>query len=564
MSAQLARIDGALASTTPSANALAPVAAPAPLKTWQVEKLDMLLLQIKPAIDAWRNEDSDKVVLKLLMSCADIGRSTAYRWLTDLKTHGLDGLADGHKRSAIEYPWHKRCYQLYRLRSQPNAGDITEQLITEGFPRWIKNDPATEKGVSYSRVAAFIKRIPADKGEYSAARMGASYRRANHMPKKKRDVTQLEVGEVWVSDGHKMKILCRHHITDNVYRLEMTPTLDVRSHYWFSTWYSKAESAASVVNVFCSTVRKYRKRPRVFYTDNGSGFKNSRTQAMFLRLNIDHRFAKPGASYAKGQGENIFTFVINRFAKFAFPDAYCGDDITDDVIARYAKKYKDGEIYIPTDLEVIDACNAYRVRYNATPQPNSKRLNGQAPDAFIGQLKPDAEQVDPRIMLFQERESTVRKGTITFAGFSYPSRLLYPYEGKRMRVLFDGGDAALIWVWDERGEYVGDIALDAEVYFDHPSVDARDRQRKVIDASNRKLKLARNIVEDMTATAIEGTDMPTTIQLLEQGHSLSLPTASKREAELLVLPADSPANTSWDDNWSRIQAEAKQRLADQL
>lgn len=474
---------------------------------------------IQPALQKMRGGVAAKVAAQWLAATGADGLpswQTIERWLNGYRRDGIEALVDQRTgRQPTEHAWHIRAWQLYRLRSQPTAGDIANQLRDEGHA-----------DATYSRVLAYLKRIPANEGEFAPSRIGASYRRANHTPKKTRDVTELEVGAVWVADGHKVKILCRNSVTGNFYRLEMTPIIDVRSHYWFGTWYSKAESSASSVNVFCSTVHRYGRAPDFFYSDNGSGFKNHRTAAMFRRIGTGPLNAQEGAAYSKGMGEAIFKFVINRLAKFAYPDAYCGEDTTDDVIARYATKWKRGEIYIPTDLEVIDAINSYRARYNATPQPRSKRLNGMAPDDFIGQLKPAPDRIPLELMLWEERDCTVRKATVQFSNLSYASlSLLGPYEGRQVRVMYDGEDSREVWVFDGRGRYIGPVALDEAVPFMAPSVYQQKRERNLELAVERKALLARRITEDAAGAITHNPDsrLPLSQQLLDQGHSLTVP-----------------------------------------
>ena len=496
--------------------------APNPLSVYTDRQRDVAELRealIQPALQKMRDGVAAKVAAQWLASTGADGLpswQTIERWLHGYKRQGITALVDQRAgRQPTKHAWHIRAWQLYRLRSQPNAGDITNQLRDEGHA-----------DATYSRVLAFIKRIPANEGEFAPSRIGASYRRANHTPKKTRDVSDLEVGAVWVADGHKVKVLCRNSVTGNFYRLEMTPILDVRSHYWFNTWYSRAESSASSVNVFCSTVHRYGRPPDFFYTDNGSGFANHRTAAMFRRIGTEHLTAQAGAPYSKGMGEAIFLFVINRLAKFAFPDAYCGEDTTDDVIARYASKWKRGEIYIPTDVEVIDAINGYRARYNATPQPRSKRLDGMAPDDFISQLKPAPDRIPLELMLWEERDCTVRKATVQFSNLSYASlALLGPYEGRQVRVMFDGEDSRQIWVFDGRGRYIGPVALDETVPFMAPSVYQQRRERNLELAVERKALLARRIQDDAAGAITHNPEsqLPLSHQLLEQGHSLTVP-----------------------------------------
>lgn len=518
------------------------------------EREDQRVLKLRDAL-GWLRDGMAPLQVRKRLVARGWSTSTARRDVADALSY-LDGDANAllpkfRGRPLTPEPWHVRAVQLYRQRSQPNAGDVAFKLWAEGV-RLYKKDPDTHeltgqliKYPSFvARVRNYLAHLPKDQGELSASRLGASYRQGNHLPRKRRDVSDLEIGEGWVSDGHKLKVLCRNAITHSFYRLEITPILDIRSNFWFGTWYARAESSNAVVNLFCHVVRAYQKVPLYFYSDNGPGFKNARTKAMFARIGTLHHTATPGAPFSKGMGETIFRQVIDKFARMYWPDAYCGTDVTDDVIARYSTKYKRGEIYIPTDREVMASLDEYRLAYNSKPQPYSFRLACACPDDLIKELVPDAHPIRPELLLWEEKVLTVRKCSVKFVvhgeAFIYTSKVLAPCETEKVTLLLDGEDASRIWVRDGRGMYLGEIERDQDVGYTQPSVHAAQRQQQLIEAMARNDRQKAIKRSDFDGMHVIEHDAHGSVaeQIQQQGHLLTIPVAVPQRSQIEVLPVN--------------------------
>ena len=452
---------------------------------------------------------------------------TYRRFIVDYQRHGLAGLVPAHTgRVRKEYGWEARCVELFQLPSSPKMGTVATWLQDEG------HDSATA-----SRVRRYINSLPKSVTTASPKRVGKNFHRNNLAPHEVRDVSDLNPGEAWVSDGHKIKVISRDPVSDEFHRLELTAILDVATNYLLGWWWSKAESAESTVYAFCSVARKFGGFPVWFYSDVGSGFNNARTQTLFAHAGTTHGTSIPGTPKSKGLGEGIFKILTERFSKRF--ESYSGMDRTDDVLARFRTKYKRGELHVRTDTEVMSRFAEWAEQYNNRPQPYSERIKNRAPAEFLDAFALQPMHLDIADLIRPEAECTVQSCTVRLVNRWYLADVLADYEAERIRVQYDTNDESVVWLFDPEGRYLGEGQLRRKVPWARESAAADAREQARVAAVARKQRQIDQI-NNLHGGAINSSPASSD-EALARGHSLPAPAqrpvieAPKLDASAQVL-----------------------------
>lgn len=454
------------------------------------------LAMITPALERIQTGVSISQAAEWLAARGEGKSAATYcRWIQTYLTDGLAGLAPAYKgRTAREFGWEGRAVELFQEPVRRNMGEVADKLVQEGFEQ-----------VSYSRVRRYLKSLPVSVTVANRKRLGPNFHRNNVALHKVRDVSDLMPGEAWMSDGNCLPVISRDRASGEFHRLELTPILDVRTNLLMAWAWSRAESAESTIYAFCSAARLWGGFPVWFYSDVGSGFDNSRTQALFQRAGTTHVRSLPGTPKSKGFGEGFFKLVRGRFAKnFA---SYCGTERTDDLIARFRTKHRRGELYVPYDDEVMAAFVAWADHYNKTQQPYSERIKNQAPIEFAGQLQLAPIHLSLVELIRPEAEATVQRGMVRLNNRRYADAVLADYETQRIRVQWDQHDESVVWLFDADGRFLAEAQLIDKVPWARESAAADAREKSMLAAVARKETQIEQI-KNLHAGAIEGEVSP--------------------------------------------------------
>lgn len=490
---------------------------------------------IQPAIDRM---DSEKIGahsaaqwLFKLRGVKKPSKATLGRWIElYAPSRQLTALAPEYNGQPRQnYGFEVRVWQLYQKATRPSRATVA---------RWAQEEGASE--ATLSRVNYFLKHLPKNITDCSARRVGKNHHANEIAPYKTRDYENLGVGEEWVSDGHKLKVICRNAVTNDLYRLELTPVIDVRSNYLISWFWSKAESAEGVVYAFCSGLRAMQNVPVWFYTDNGSGFVSHRVQALLKQLGIRHIRGIPGNKKGRGFGEGFHRITTERFAR-RYEDAFCGEDRTDDAIERIRSKSRKGLVKIPLDVEVMDDFRRYAPHYNATAMSRGSKLQGKAPADFLPHWvqNPLHIPVEQLLRPWADKNPTVQRSVIRFENRRYQAGFLAEHERQEVRLQFDRYDERVVWIYSLSDRFIGEAPIVGKVHNIQESVAADDRERSRLAANARlQIKMDRNNdnyrpVFDSAAVEVSS------ISTLDQGHCLPAPVVPRVQAPLAAPALDS-------------------------
>lgn len=477
------------------------------------------LAVIEPALRQVEKGISAKAAAIWLHStCADGLPSvvTLERWISQHKARGLIGLVDGRAGRQRET---RGCEHLiveyYQRPGRLTAGGISFLLKQEhglDVPGWWINN--------------YLKSLPASVTTHSPKRLGANHHANTVRPHVRRDPDSMEVGEVWVSDGHCLKVICWHPWANKLIRPEVTPILDKRSNYCYGFWVSHAENARDTVYALCSAMRRYDHCPVFFQTDPGPGFDNADVKSLLKDTGTKHVPTRAGNARGKDFGEGFFHLLTDRFSRKY--STFTGKDRTDDALARMQTKVRRGELVPPHFQDIIVALEEYRQAYNLWPQKKSVRLKGLAPADLHADLqrRPLELPIEHLLRPWAEEDPAVRQSEVRYRNRWYRARELAAYNGRRVRMQYDEFDDRVVWLYDLQGRYIGLGELVGKAAHVRESVRA-DAFAASHRAALKRVERRREIVDDKyNAPLAAGT-----LANLELGHGFVLP-ATRQPLEL--------------------------------
>jgi len=446
------------------------------------------------------------------------------RWASALSQNGVEALAPGYTgRVRKAYGWEVRAQRLFAQPQRPAYSTVAYWLRQEGF------DSASE-----SRVRRYLKSLPSNQTETSRKRVGGHYYDQNIRPHVRRDVTVLNVGDVYEADGHCCDDYVQHPQTGKHFRPELTTFIDVRSSKITGWWLGEFENSIDVLYALSSAIRNYGHVPVMLHTDPGSGYVNKmlsdEATGFYARLDITAVTTIPGNARGKGLQEGWFRWFEERLGK-RFP-AFCGHCRTDDELSRLAMRIKRGDISIPTFEQYHDAVRDYIETYNNTAK---KSLDGQTPNQLWEQLNPNPLHLPLDVLMRPRREASVRSWEVRFENRFYKAAELAQYERRKVVVEYDIHDESKVWIRDSKGRLVCEALLVEKRPWAAENVLA-DRRARSLKGQQKRLQAhadeaaARAHRPITTAAMIDALDAPMHVetpalahQLLDAGHRLASP-----------------------------------------
>ncbi|GAL29691.1 transposase [Vibrio variabilis] len=209
--------------------------------------------------------------------------STLTKWIERYLDGGLAALAPQHTgRKSKAAGWQLRAQQLYLQTSEPSMNAVARKLREdEGFS-------CTDRQVSY-----YLKKLPGI--EQHPQRLGRKLYNGSHALYKPRSTEGIEVGEIYMADGHTLDTYLAHPETGDLWRAELIVWMDVRSRFIVGWELTDFESAANTINSFVKTLIGHNHVPAVIYIDNGCGYKNrlvcDDTTGLYRRVGLDVVYA---------------------------------------------------------------------------------------------------------------------------------------------------------------------------------------------------------------------------------------------------------------------------------
>ncbi|MDI3504398.1 MAG: putative transposase [Candidatus Cloacimonadota bacterium] len=321
--------------------------------------------------------------------------------------------------------------------------------------------------------------------EWHQARDGSKFVSENLIKSIMRDDSTLEVGQVWVADGHTLSFDILNPQTGRAQRMTMIMVMDWASRYPVGASLAFTEDSQHILTAFrngfinCAQIADNNSGtmavlPKYVYLDNGKAFRaklfherweehdlNKELGGIFPRLNIGVRFAESYNAKAKII-ERFFKTFQEQFERFITTFRGASIDDKPSVLHRnevWAKKLYAGK---PPTIEETMQMIAFYVRFCYGETPHTS-LNRRTPyEVFSAARIAESRQIEISrlnfLMMAMERKN-IRAEGIRLDKKVYWHRELVNHVGQPCIIRFDYSDARWIVVYDKNDVFICQAAL---------------------------------------------------------------------------------------------------------
>ena len=317
-----------------------------------------------------------------------ISIGTLHRWVKTFENYGTDGLLQKRKTNkqgeynTILNEEMKQIFLKYLLHpnkfSIGKAINLTKHILEK---RGYENIPCN---LTFRRFAENFK-----KNNYSKWILFREGEKAYHdkiEPYIERDISKIEVGDVFIADGHVLNFQIMNPFTGKPTRATLVGFLDWKSTALVGYEIMMSENTQCIASALRNSILNLGLIPKVVYQDNGKAFKAKYFQnidfdeagfnGIYAKLGIKSVFAKPYNARAKVI-ERFFLEFQEEFEKMM--TSYIGTSVENKPawMKRGEKLHKDmhnklTKNYIPTIQETIKFIDCWLDYHNSKPCPNNR------------------------------------------------------------------------------------------------------------------------------------------------------------------------------------------------
>lgn len=383
--------------------------------------------------------------------------------------HNPLALAPKDVENYQEPVWAGALLACWRKPQKPSLTDVLDDLSTML--------PANMTMPSYGQARHYLQKLGAiekEKGRKTGNELKAL------KPFRRRDTSTMYPCDAYTADGHCFDAEVAHPYHGRPFRPEITPVIDVYSRKIVGWSCDLAESGLAVLDALRAACENWGV-PAIFYTDNGSGYKNQMMTAagtgILHRLAITPEYSRPRNPQAHGISERAHQTVLIKAAKQLC--TYIGKPMDGDAkqlafktIRKQIKETGSSVLLIEWD-DFIAQVNAMIEHYNNTPHSSlpgmrdpitQKRVHmtpNQAWEDGMQRMRQELAEIEwshpanelPDLYHPAEVRTVVRGeiqlGTLTTG---QPKRYyhadLAEWNGQQVQVAYSPSDASKVWVRD--------------------------------------------------------------------------------------------------------------------
>lgn len=218
-------------------------------------------------------------------------------------------------KKAEELPWLAEFLSVYRNTNGVCISEAYEIFSTQWQQAFADQPLRLAMLPSLSTVQRGLKKLPRHIKEIGR-KTGAEIRALNTYVK--RDWSVLRANDVWVGDGHSMKMKVQHPDHGRPFIPEVTLVMDAACRFIVGWSVSLAENCLAVADAIRHGVENHG-IPAIYYSDNGGGEKNWTLDAditgILPRLGINHQTGIPGNPQGRGIIERVNKTLLLRIAR---------------------------------------------------------------------------------------------------------------------------------------------------------------------------------------------------------------------------------------------------------
>ncbi|HDR1252733.1 TPA: transposase [Pasteurella multocida] len=372
----------------------------------------------------------------------------------------------------------------------------------------------------------------------------------------KRDWSCLLANDVWVGDGHSMKMKVQHPDHGRPFIPELTMVMDAPSRFIVGWSVSLSENALAVADAIRHGVENHG-IPAIYYSDNGGGEKNWTLDAeitgILPRLGINHQTGIPGNPQGRGIIERVNQTIALRIARQF--DTYHGTGADPETVRKTSTaiisldkairkgateltaKQRWAQGKLPTWKQFIDAVQAGIDWYNN--QHVHKEI-GMTPANKRRELLANTEiisisSVEARDLFRPTLLRTAQRGWITLFNNVYFNQKLLDVDGQEVQVSIDIHNPNSVIIRLKDGTYVCEAILDGNKRDAFP-MSFVEKARK--ERHQRRAKLKQEQLDEINAELNPVITIEHN-QGAELLHGLRMNGLKKKEeVEIAVFPSD--------------------------
>ncbi len=209
---------------------------------------------------------------------------------------------------------------VYRQKNGICLSEAYRAFETEWVERYSENPTLLGALPSLSKVQRAMAKLPLYVKEYGR-RTGSHYKTL--LSYVKRDWSALRANDVWIGDGHAMKLKVAHPIHGKPFTPELTLIIDGAGRKVVGWSMALAENAFAVADALRHAISTHGV-PAIYYSDNGGGEKNKFLDAeitgMLPRLGIRHETGIAGNPQGRGiierLNKTLGLFIARQFETY--------------------------------------------------------------------------------------------------------------------------------------------------------------------------------------------------------------------------------------------------------
>jgi putative transposase len=471
----------------------------------------------------------------------DLGEENSNDWTRLIPKHNFSKEAE-YRTSLTD----EEIRIFMKILLHPNAFSIGKAISLTKYILKKKGYEILPKDITFRRYADFFKSKHYDK--WVLAREGEKALKDKVEPYIVRDASVLEVGSVFISDGHRLNFQVINPFTGKPSRATIVGFLDWKSTGLVGYEIMLEENTQCIASALRNSIINLGIIPEIVYQDNGKAFKakffNGNINfeelgfnGIYGNLGIKPVFAAPYNARAKVI-ERFFLEFQESFEKMM--PSYIGSSIDKKpaYMKRNEKLHKEiHNGYVPTIEEAIRLIDAWLEYKHSQPCPNVKGKNIQQVLDSVPKQAIDINKLDD-LMMAQEVKTIGRNG-IRFLKSDYYDDSLYGIRGKAI-VKYSLFDLSFVKVYSPKGEY---LCTAKRVLPTHPMAkylgdikDMEDYKQKVVKQKQLKNKTMKAVKKLFTQEEIQLFS-----QKLEQEKLNDMDKTMEKEPQLLVkIQPDNP------------------------
>ncbi|TDF40543.1 Mu transposase C-terminal domain-containing protein [Histophilus somni] len=456
-----------------------------------------------------------------------IGERTLNQWVLDYEKAStpeerLKALAPMQRvaKKAEDISWLPDFLAEYRQTNGINVAEAYGYFAQHWRERFEDQPLMLEMLPSLNRVRRALAKLPRHIKEIGR-KTGSELRALNTYVK--RDWSKLLVNDIWVGDGHSMKMKVAHPEHGSPFIPEITLIMDAPCRYIVGWSASLSENALAVADALRNGIEQHG-IPAIYYSDNGGGEKNwlldGDITGMLPRLGINHQTGIPGNPQGRGIIERVHQTILYRIARQF--ETYHGSGADRETVRKVStgvvsleKALRKGTALedltpkqrgamgkLPSWNQFLDAVQAGIDWYNnehkhseignVTPAAKRRELMAKTNEENLVYLT----QVEARDLFRPAVERTPERGWVRLFNNFYFSAKLLEVDREKVQVAFDIHDPSRVIIRRLDGVFVCYAELDGNKRDAFP-MSFVEKTRK--ERHQRRMKLKQEQLDEINA-----------------------------------------------------------------